>query len=618
MADEFNFEITTKYKPEFKKQVKNAALCRVLADELIKRDNEKKKPYIDYTERVKKLIFGSDSSSIKSKLREQLHLDIDSYSVISDEERYNVLKLLHFIVASRRYEGEETDMKLSLSVLNLMINPSMEHTDAKNARHGNNYSNIIEQYRPAVSNPDYREETIDWIHRLWENIHGIIEAKMLEEIQLKQGDNVRIEARLKRLSHSLIREDINKLQRTDDGIIDTFYNMLISSRKIAEIEDMKKVLYDYHDEKEVPQEITDLFIEDLFDTVVTYEEFRAMINRKNVNLDDERTRKIWSLILCKANIQEKDLSKIDNSDYNFAVKYAEVIAEYWLKEIHHKDSIKLGEWIVILQELMCINRDKITYRNTGARHTNTNLKLTAAIKDFDNESKLPHEIVHKRLSNRLLLLYGTRDLFESKLRIDNYIADIEKVIFSYKNIEDIKTAHNYLYLMVMSAVQTDTLNWLILEKINKRLQEMMPEKQLSLLNYTQYDYVMGYSKWSGNRLSLNGLTCNPNFNTQFDFLMRLLTQDNAFRLIDNDDCKKYAEFAYEKLADTIVEKYKAGLKYPDLMNSISPITIYLGEKNQYELEAGVCFNGCAVMITDIFIKGKDIDSGQKYYDLCLI
>ena len=114
----------------------------------------------------------------------------------------------------------------------------------KNARHGNNYSNIIEQYRPAVSNPDYREETIDWIHRLWDNIHGVIEATMLEEIQLKQGDNIRIEARLKWLSHSLIREDINKLQRTDDGIIDTFYNMLISSRKISEIEDMKKVLYD--------------------------------------------------------------------------------------------------------------------------------------------------------------------------------------------------------------------------------------------------------------------------------------------------------------------------------------------------------------------------------------
>ena len=361
MAGEFNFEITTKYKPEFKEQIKNASLYKVLIDEILIRDSEEKKDYIDYTERVKKLIFGSDSSSVKSKLREQLYLDIDLYSAKSDEERFNVLKLLHFIVASRQYESEATGKKLSLSVLNLMIKPSMEHTDTKNARHENNFSNIIGQYRPAVNNPDYREETVDWIHRLWENIHGIIEATMLEAIQLKNNDFDSIEARLKWLNHSLIREDINNLQRTDEGIIDTFYNMLISSRKIAEIEDMKKVVYDYHAEKEVPQEITDLFMEGLFDSVVTYEEFKAMINRKKANLEDEKTRKIWSLILCKANIQEKDLRTIDNSDYNFAVKYAEVIAEYWLKEIYHKDSIKLGEWIVIIQELMCINCDKITY-----------------------------------------------------------------------------------------------------------------------------------------------------------------------------------------------------------------------------------------------------------------
>ena len=241
MACEFNFEITTKYKPEFKEQIKNASLYKVLIDEILIRDSEEKKDYIDYTERVKKLIFGSDSSSVKTKLREQLYLDIDLYSAKSDEERYNVLKLLHFIVASRQYESEGNGKKLSLSVLNLMIKPSMEHTDTKNARHGNNFSNIIGQYRPAVNNPDYREETVDWIHCLWENIHGIIEATMLEAIQLKNNDFDGIEARLKWLNHSLIREDINNLQRTDEGIIDAFYNMLISSRKIAEIEDMKNV-----------------------------------------------------------------------------------------------------------------------------------------------------------------------------------------------------------------------------------------------------------------------------------------------------------------------------------------------------------------------------------------
>ena len=50
MAGEFNFEITTKYKPEFKEQIKNASLYKVLIDEILIRDSEEKKDYIDYTE----------------------------------------------------------------------------------------------------------------------------------------------------------------------------------------------------------------------------------------------------------------------------------------------------------------------------------------------------------------------------------------------------------------------------------------------------------------------------------------------------------------------------------------------------------------------------------------
>lgn len=51
--------------------------------------------------------------------------------------------------------------------------------------------------------------------------------------------------------------------------------------------------------------------------------------------------------------------------------------------------------------------------------------------------------------------------------------EIEKIIFSYKNIEDIKTAYNFLYFKTATALTTDfecfNIAQTITEKINKKL-----------------------------------------------------------------------------------------------------------------------------------------------------
>ncbi|GEM_PF-2781175 len=621
MADEFNFEITTKYKPEFKNQITYEKLYEVLAQERIANEGIKVKDDEDYVSRIKEIVSGKDRSSIRNKLKRELHLDIKAYADKSDEEKFNMLKLLHFIVNTKRYEG--LDIHKTESIINLIAKPSLEHTDADNAVYREHFRSIIEEIRPAVNHADEREKTVEWIHSLWEQMHINIGLTVLEELHMHQNALQAINGRLKYILDCLDKDKIYQLQRPNENIIDTFYNMLISSRIIAEIEDMKQVTYDYQQEEIVPQTMTNLFLDEMFSVPVTWEEFQTMTDIKKADLSEEKIQKVWSLILCKLNVSVEDLQEMNLPDYRFARKYAEIIAEYWVKTILKHDAVTLGEWVIVMQELMCIHHNKIKYQNCFIRHTNTNVKLTASIKSFEEASLLPHLIVMNRLTNRLLLTYGTKELFEQKLQADEYIMKIEKIIFSYKNIEDIRTAHNFLYFQVISVLATDFSCSDMQGNINQIMQKKLTEKGLSPIT----------------------LISEPNTFAQFDFLMHILAQDKYFRLIQDDEFMNlrkeaeqalsggineflkftanhmdftYPECAYEITANLFAEELEYMFKNSTPYSRPITIPIYFGEGNEYNLHVSFVLLQQFIIISQIGFIGKEIDSCEKYQDLLLI
>ena len=202
VADEFNFEMKTKYKPEFKNQVTYNKLYEVLAQEYIANEGIKfkgNKEYADFVEdealRIRDVMTGKDKSSIKSKLKNQLYVDIKAYADKGDEEKFDVLKLLYFIANTKQYKGQDSDE--TVSVINLIAKPSLEHTDADNAVYKELFKSIVERIRSAVNHADEREETVDWIHSLWEQMHVNIGLTMLEEIQMPQNALQKINKRLK-------------------------------------------------------------------------------------------------------------------------------------------------------------------------------------------------------------------------------------------------------------------------------------------------------------------------------------------------------------------------------------------------------------------------------------
>ena len=293
------------------------------------------------------------------------------------------------------------------------------------------------------------------------------------------------------------------------------------------------------------------------------------------------------------------------------------------KTILKHDAVTLGEWVIVMQELMCIHHNKIKYQNCFIRHTNTNIKLTASIKSFEEASQLPHMILLNRLTNRLLLTYGAKEVLEQKLQVDEYVMEIEKIIFSYKNIEDIRTAHNFLYFQAISVLATDFSCSDIQGSINQIMQNKLMKKGLSLIT----------------------LISEPNTYAQFDFLMHILAQDKYFRLIQDDEFMNlrkdaeqalaggineflkftanhmdftYPECAYEITAKLFAEELEYMLKNSTPYSRPITIPIYFGEGNEYNLQVGFALLQQYIIISQINFIGKEIDSCQRYQDLLLI
>ena len=513
-----------------------------------------------------------------------------------------------------------------------MAKPTLEHTDIKNSIYEKHFRNCINELKQGVNQPDYREKEIEKIHKLWNKFYKNIQLNVVQEMHFKNNDLKRICIFFKHLLDSLDTNKILKLKRLNEGVIDTFYNMMLSSRVIAEAEDNFKVAYNYSDEKTLSKDIIELSMNNIFSEYMTWEQFKKIIDIKNINLDDEKTKLIWSLILLKENISDDDIKNIIPAEYNFAEKYTSVIAEYWLHEFYNKKDISISEWIIVMQELMCIYHNKIQYKNSFIRHTNPKSALTAAIKNFKTASELPKQIILNRLINRSLLMFGTKELLEDKIQIDKYIMQLEKIIFSYKNIEDIKAAHSYLYFHTTAILTTKFENFVTLNKFKQTTSRMLIDMNIPKItiipnNDNIYFYTLMISILCADKSY--HIVNNKEFLKLREEGLKYLNQVKTLSLED-ENLKKAIEIdklitpsktalniLIQEFAEEIKRLYASLLNYN--LSRIFSIPIYLGKENEYYLyfRFALYIDSNTIDIPYIKFIGKDITQPDIYQQLLL-
>ena len=598
MGNLISFEMNSQYDPEWKKDLKLDALYDYIAKYKKEVENEKDSEKYPLHDQAKERVNSSDDSSIRSKLKNKLHLDISESINLRGKERceeqykekYDALKLLYFLATFAKIE--EGSITKGIDPLDLLIYSSLQHTDAANAVYAKDFKRMIDTIRPEVNDPDNREETINWIHGLWEQMHVNISCAAIIQTVFTQGqvendDLEKMVSQLQMIKDSIDMESIYSTSYLSDGILNAFYNKMLCSRILAELADMQKVIYDYQDETAVPKDVADLFKSYEFSKQMSWEEFNRIIDFKTVDYKSPIDMAVWAILLGKSEFSRQEIKKIDHSGYNFALKYTKEIAEYWVLEVLQRDSIQLAEWVLVFQELMFIRSRNIVLDNRYLRFTNTNQKLTAAIKKFEEASQLPRLVIIERLNNRLLLSNGALDLLASKQRAIQLLNEIEQAIFSYKTVTNILDAHYRYYFQVTAALSTDMECSSVYESFERILASQleshgMPPMSLSVENIydVQFLQILSQDKYYA-------MIQNPEIMKRLNEYKEALLQGpkaltaEVTRISEHKEDKK-PEYMYEKAARMLADFISMNPQSDTPADTFRmPLPITFGEKHNY-------------------------------------
>lgn len=596
MGNSISFEMSSTYSPEWKKELELSTLYDYIAKYKKEVENEKDSEKYPLHDQVMDRVNSSDDSSIRSKLKKKLHLDISESINLRGKERYeenykekyDALKLLYFLATFAKIE--EGSITKGIDPLDLLIYSSLQHTDAANAVYAKDFKRMITELRPAVTDPENREDTINWIHGLWEQMHVNISCATIIQMtfmqgQVKNDDLEKIVSQLQMIKDSIDIEIIYSTSYLSDGILNAFYNKMLCSRRLAEIADMQKVIYDYQDETAVTKDVSDLFKSNAFSQPMTWEEFGRIIDFKTVESKSPIDMAVWAILLGKSEFSRQEIKTIDRSEYRFALKYTKDIAEYWVLEVLQRDSIQLAEWVLVFQELMFIRSHNIVLDNRYLRFTNAKQKLTAAIKKFEEASQFPRLVLIERLNNRLLLSNGALNLLASKQRAIQLLNEIEQSIFSYKTLNDIQGAHYGFYFLATAALSTNIECSSVCESFDSILASQleshgMPPMSLSVENIydVQFLQILSQDKYYT-------MIQNPTIMEQLNGFTEALLQGTEAMMDEvarRQKEVKPSEYMYEKaailLADNICKNVESDSPADTIWLQL-PITF--GEKHNY-------------------------------------
>lgn len=545
---EKNFELASKYNKLFKKELEYQTLYDIL---------NKKYESIDGID-SKDTISRNSTDGIASKLKKKLFFDVKEYAKKSDQEMFSAMKLYKYLFDDKI----NYDNKNILTVIeNIRFKNSIDADDE-------HYNKIINDFRTVVTDYKKREETIHWIHECWNHLIYNIAPVIIEDSFWNTDSLNRTYVKLKQ-----IFKNINSPVPTEENIFETFYNLLISTQIITDINSLDDITFNY--EKDIPVEVKELVFKDLFSEQCTPEKFLNLIDIKNLN---ETSCKIWSMILYKSDLTPEDILKFNNKKYkrayNFAVEQAEQVGLFWLNYLK-KDKLDITEWCIIIRELLVIYYNGIEYPNKTTGHTNSRLKLRTAIKN--KISGLPYDILLERLSNRNILLFGKSTMFQLKKNVHNIIRTIERNIFACRSIDDMIKIHSQLYFITSIAFVSILDYKMFFDTFTSSLNNLsfaISDDFGKLLCTLQRDYAY--------RLKSN--------QKYMDYQDKIISEILSTKIIDKEQLNSnipLSETAHELLTKklkqeiTRIKNYSFTKEY--FLSDIITLPIFLGNKNRYYL-----------------------------------
>jgi len=429
------FDMGNKFSSEYKLTI--AALCDELEKEDVERqNNEGNLNHEEYSEDdYRKKLKNIRKSGIVDKLLSHIDFDIEAIAEKSPQEKFAELKVLKLL-----YRVEK-DSSNNIRFTDILQKPRLDNipTEFSNkSRYGAIFSEIISKVENEVPDAQERAAKIEKINAYWEFLTDKIMEYVMSDKALSHPDKAMAELdRMEKVLNDKVLARIHnshlKVTSYDDGVMETFYNILCCHRVLCNEKDRININNQVVYEEAPSKQYCNKFVknEELVLTNEAVHEIKAVLEDKSDG--DAGIQLIIYLISYGKGI--------DNSkkDYQFALKYYDVIVKWMGKNtaVDNSHGIFLTEFVSIIQEIIAVKRNDERFSNDYYGNKYTAKPLLSAIKKPEEADAVAVQAWIKKIQNRMAINFGVRELIEKKRSIENIIYQIKSEIFRYQNIDDL-------------------------------------------------------------------------------------------------------------------------------------------------------------------------------------
>lgn len=427
------FDMGSKFSDEYKLTI--AALCKELEKEDEKRQGNDITGKVLSEEDYRKKLKNPQKSGIVDKLLSHIDFDIEAIAEKSPQEKFaelRVLKLLYRV---------EKDSSSNIRFTDILQKPRLDNipTEFSNkSKYGAVFSEIMSKVENEVPDAQERATKIGKINAYWEFLTDrimeyVMSDKALSHPKEAMNELERIEKVLNEKVLARIRNAHLKVTSYNDGVMETFYNILYCHRELCNEIDRININYKVVFEEAPSKEYCDKFVknEELVLTNEAVPEIKAVLEGENDG--DAGIQLIIYLISYGKGIEDY------KKDYKFALKYYGVVVDWMEKNtaVDNSHGIFLTEFVSIIQEIVAVKRNDERFSNDYYGNKYTAKPLLSAIKKPVEADAVAVQAWIKKIQNRMAINFGVCELIKKKRSIENIIYQIKSEIFRYQNIDDL-------------------------------------------------------------------------------------------------------------------------------------------------------------------------------------
>ena len=442
-----------------------AALCRELLEEYINRNpNNTNPPGEEY---FREKIKSSDRSGLINKLNDNLGFDIEAMMEQSDQDKFDALKLLKLLyyiekdgLSKKSAFGNKIESRLCIT--DILAKPRLEniHTDySLKSEFGDVVKSMLSAVGQNIDDVGQRWGVVENINRSWKYATDVLFAYVFSDcaVNFPNSNLVQLERIKRYLSEKIIMKCENVKPRSfvsNEGVMKSFYNLLLCHEKLCNDIDRINIT----DRLSVPDMPNKEFIS-------TFKKSEGV--KENWEIIDVMTEYLKNH---KENVQAEYVLKLitylklptqeDIKDCLFALKYVRTIAR-WIeqdKNADFSDGISLDMFVIIMQELISVKREKETFNNDYFGNRYTKKPLLSAVKKPAEADAVARLAWIKKIENRTAINFGCYDLMVLAREIEKIVYKIKTIIFSYHSLADMKVANECVcHFVVRSMVSSDAV-----------------------------------------------------------------------------------------------------------------------------------------------------------------